>query len=199
MLRIYSIDAKVLGSAAGPQVLRELTRIAHEAGSTGHPLRPREWMRTGRGVELGRLVLDDAVPGNGETWFLARAFKLVRQALEIEGIVSFCDPVRRVATAGREVKRSHTGVIYRSHNAKLAGRTLPRTQLLMPKGLCASDRALSKIRNEEVYAMRQLLDAGARRRFLGESSAEWIRRLRHEGFLRAVRHPGNFAFTWTWK
>jgi hypothetical protein len=153
-----------------------------------------------RGVELGRLVLDDAVPGNGETWFLSRAFKLVRKALAIEGIVSFCDPVQRLDSRGREVKRSHTGVIYRSHNAKVAGRTLPRTQLLMPNGLCASDRALSKIRNDEVgmdYAMRQLRDAGAPDRFLGESPTEWIRRLRGEGFFRAVRHPGNLAFTWS--
>lgn len=154
-----------------------------------------------RGVELGRLVLDEAVPGNGETWFLARAFKLARKALAVDGIVSFCDPVQRLDSEGREVKRSHTGVIYRSHNAKVAGRTLPRTLLLMPNGLCASDRALSKIRNGEIgmdYAMRQLHAAGAPRRFLGEAPSEWIRRLREEGFLRAVRHPGNLAFTWRW-
>lgn len=154
-----------------------------------------------RGAELGRMVLLDEVPGNGESWFLARAFKLTKKALAIDGIVSFCDPVQRFDREGREVKRSHTGVVYRSHNAKLAGRTLPRTLLLMPNGLCASDRALSKIRNQEVgmdYAMRQLRTAGAPARLLGEEPAEWIRRLREEGFFRALRHPGNFAFTWKW-
>jgi hypothetical protein len=29
-------------------------------------------------VELGRLVLLDDVPANGESWFIARAFELLR-------------------------------------------------------------------------------------------------------------------------
>lgn len=154
-----------------------------------------------RGVELGRLVLSECVPSNGESWFLGRAFKLLRASLDVDGVVSFCDPVPRYDLQGREIKRSHTGVIYRAHNARMAGRTLPRTQLLLPNGLCASDRSLSKIRNREQgydYAMRQLLDAGAPRRLFAEEPAEWLRRLREEGFFRAVRHPGNFAFTWRW-
>lgn len=154
-----------------------------------------------RGVELGRMVLLDEVAANGETWFLARAFRLLRASLEVDGIVSFCDPVARYDADGREVKRTHTGVIYRSHNAHYAGRTLPRTLLLMPNGLCASDRALSKIRNGEQgcdYAMRQLVDAGAPARGCREEPRVWLERLRREGFLRSVRHPGNFAFTWRW-
>lgn len=152
-----------------------------------------------QGAELGRFVLLDEVPGNGESWFLARAFKLLRRHVSVGGIVSFCDPLPRFDAAGREVKRTHTGVIYRSHNATAAGRTLPRTLLLMPNGLCASDRALSKVRNEEVgvdYVVRQLRAAGAPGRLLGETGAQWIRRMRAEGFFRAVRHPGNLAFTW---
>jgi len=152
------------------------------------------------GVELGRLVLLDEVPGNGETWCLARAFKLLRRELpSVRGVVSFCDPVPRFDADGREVKRTHTGVIYRSHNATVAGRTGARTLLLMPNGLCASDRMLSKIRNGEQgidYAMRQLRDAGAPPRFLGEEPRQWLERIRTEGFFRSVRHPGNFAFTW---
>ena len=46
------------------------------------------------------------------------------------------------------------------------------------------------------YAMRQLRDAGAPGRCLGETPAQWLARLRQEGFFRSVRHPGNFAFTW---
>jgi hypothetical protein len=154
-----------------------------------------------RGVELGRLVLLDEVPGNGESWALARSFRLLRRELDLDGVVSFCDPMARHDAEGREVKRTHTGVIYRSHNAFFAGRTLPRTLLLLPNGLCASDRALSKIRNGEQgcdYAMRQLLEAGAPTRFFGEEPRDWLTRLRKAGFLRPVRHPGNFAFTWRW-
>ena len=152
-----------------------------------------------RGVELGRLVLDHAVPGNGESFFLGRAFKLLRTAINPDGVVSFCDPVARFNAAGAEVKRSHTGVIYRAHNAMAAGRTLPRTQLLLPNGLCASERALSKIRNHEQgydYAVRQLLAAGAPPRMLGEAPSGWLARLRAAGFLRTIRHPGNYAFVW---
>mgnify|MGYP000926494718 CR=1 FL=1 len=30
----------------------------------------------------------------------------------------------------------------------------------------------------------------------GEGGAEYIRRLQDEGWLRRVKHPGNFVFTW---
>lgn len=153
-----------------------------------------------QGIELGRFVLLDDVPGNGESWFLARAFRLVRKDKGVRGIVSFCDPVPRYDAQGRQTKRSHTGVIYRSHNASYAGRTLARTLQLMPDGRVASERALSKIRKREQgydYAMRQLRDAGAPARMLGEEPGGWLARLRQEGFFRPVRHPGNHAFTWT--
>src|SRR5215471_14601724 len=39
-------------------------------------------------VELGRFVLLDDVPGNGETWFLARCFELLRRE-GYRGVVSF--------------------------------------------------------------------------------------------------------------
>lgn len=32
-------------------------------------------------VELGRFVLIDAVPGNGESWFLARCFEILRPSM----------------------------------------------------------------------------------------------------------------------
>lgn len=155
-----------------------------------------------KGAELGRFVLVDDVPANGESWFLARAFRHLRRDLpQIAGVVSFCDPVPRFDGDGREVKRTHTGVIYRSHNARTAGRTLPRTVLLMPNGLAVSGRTLSKIRTGErghEYARRQLLAAGAPHRCLGEESHAWLQRLQREGFFRSVRHPGNLAFTWRW-
>ena len=45
-------------------------------------------------VELGRFVLLDEIPGNGETFFLRRCFeRLKREGLV--GVVSFSDPHRR--------------------------------------------------------------------------------------------------------
>lgn len=159
-------------------------------------------LEAARGVELGRFILTDDVPANGESWFLARAFRHLRRDLpQIAGVVSFCDPVPRFDGAGREVKRTHTGVIYRSHNARSAGSTLPRTVLLMPNGQAVSGRTLSKIRTGERghdYARRQLLEAGAPHRCLGEDARAWLQRLQREGFFRSIRHPGNLAFTWHW-
>ena len=57
------------------------------------------------GVELGRFVLLDEVPANGESFFLARAFELLRKE-GIKGVISFSDPVPR--KNGR-VRRSSRG------------------------------------------------------------------------------------------
>lgn len=128
------------------------------------------------GVELGRLCLLDHTGANSESWFLSRAFKLLRRDKGIRGLVSFCDPVPRFDALGRQTKRSHTGTIYRAMSARYEGTTLPRTLSMMPNGLVASERALSKIRKREQgydYAMRQLLDAGAPTRMLGAAAARW--------------------------
>lgn len=79
------------------------------------------------GVELGRFVLAEHLPGNSEGWALGKVFRLLRRELAVSGVVSFCDPVPRFDAGGREVKRSHTGVIYKAHNARYKGTTLPRT------------------------------------------------------------------------
>src|SRR5262249_30712494 len=42
-------------------------------------------------LELGRFVLADRVPGNGESWFLGRVFRLAARE-GIRGVVSFSDP-----------------------------------------------------------------------------------------------------------
>jgi len=52
------------------------------------------------GVELSRLVLLDHIPGNAESWFVARAFRALREEKpEVRGVVSYCDPVPRQARA----------------------------------------------------------------------------------------------------
>ena len=50
------------------------------------------------GVELGRFVLLDDVEANGETWFLARAFRLLRKEKpEAEICISYSDPLPSVS------------------------------------------------------------------------------------------------------
>lgn len=149
-------------------------------------------------VELGRFVLLDRVPGNGETWFLARCFDALRQG-GIEGVVSFSDPVPRSTAAGRVIFPGHLGVIYQAHNAAYLGRATARTLRILPDGTVLSDRALSKIRAGERgwrYAAAILAAHGAdaapdsapaRRDWL----ASWLPKL-----TRGVRHPGNHRYAW---
>jgi hypothetical protein len=50
-------------------------------------------------LELGRFVLLDAVPGNGETYFLSRCLRSLRKE-GYRGVVSFSDPVPRQRANG---------------------------------------------------------------------------------------------------
>jgi len=87
------------------------------------------------GLELGRFVLLDEVASNAETWFLARALRMLRAELpEVRGVVSYSDPMPRHALDGRLVMPGHVGLIYRASNAIGLGRSSPRTLLLTPDG-----------------------------------------------------------------
>jgi hypothetical protein len=70
-----------------------------------------------QGVELGRYVLADFLPGNAESWALARMRRLLRAALpDVRGVVAYCDPIERRDEAGAVVKRGHVGTIYKASN-----------------------------------------------------------------------------------
>ena len=156
-----------------------------------------------QGVELGRFVLLDEIEANGESWTLARAFRILRQSLpEVCGVVSYCDPHPRLTSDGQIAFKGHIGTIYKAINATPRGRSKPRTLLLTPDGSVANERALAKLRNGESgadYVERRLPDQGATPRRMGESGADYLARIQEEGFLRRQRHPGNFAFSWTLK
>jgi hypothetical protein len=146
-------------------------------------------------VELGRFVLLDRVPGNGETWFLARCFELLRRE-GIEGVVSFSDPMPRPRADGAVVFGGHVGTIYQAANAVYQGRTDRRTIYLLADGTIFSARAISKIRSRERgwrYASVQLARAGAAPLGEGDDArawlATWLPRL-----TRATRHPGNHTY-----
>ncbi len=157
------------------------------------------------GVELGRLVLlDDEYTGfNAESWFVSRSFKLLRLAIPgISGVISYSDPVPRYADDGALVKPGHAGTIYRAVNAKYHGRSRRRTLLVSKSGIVVSERAISKIRNEEVgidYACRQLVALGAPPIMPHEPGAGYVVRALTEGGFRKISHPGNHVFSWQFK
>jgi hypothetical protein len=153
------------------------------------------------GVELGRFVLLDEVPGNAETWFLARAFKLLRkEKTDVKGVVSYSDPFPRRSDEGVVVTPGHCGGIYQAHNGVFVGRAKAETLYRTADYRIVSRRTRSKIRNDEKgadYAYRQLLSYGAPPRKPFESGVEYETRALREGPFKRVRHPGNFVYCWS--
>lgn len=158
-----------------------------------------------RGVELGRFVLLDEIPGNAESWFLARALRLLRSELsEVEGVLSYSDPMPRNTVQGDLVTPGHVGTIYQASNARYLGRSSSRTLLLGPDGRALSGRSLSKIRLGERgdgVAADRLVALGLPPRAVGEDGAAWVRRAleagRAAGLVRELWHPGNHVYTFS--
>lgn len=147
-------------------------------------------------VELGRFVLLDEVPGNGETWFLARCFERLRRR-ELRGVVSFSDPVPRSTAEGRVMFAGHIGTIYQAHNAAYLGRATARTLHLLPDGTVFSARAQQKIRAGERgwrYAAAILENFGAAV-CPDENRTAWLKTWMAK-LTRTVRHPGNHRYAW---
>lgn len=147
-------------------------------------------------VELGRFVLLDDVPGNGESWFLARCLRaLIREGYV--GVVSFSDPFVYTSVAGDVTMPGHVGTIYQASNARYLGRTQRRTLRLLPDGKTFSARAWSKIRAKErgwryAAAILERYGASAPPEILSELRAwleTWLERL-----TRRVRHPGQHRY-----
>lgn len=152
---------------------------------------------TGSTLELGRFVLLDEVPGNGETWFLARCFDALRP-LGVPRIDSFSDPTPRTRADGSQVFPGHVGTIYQAFNGTLVGKSCKRTHRLMPDGRLFSPRTMQKIRARERgvdHAQQQLVDIGAEPLRTDEDSAAWLNRWL-PALTRPLRHPGNWKYTW---
>jgi hypothetical protein len=150
-----------------------------------------------QGVELGRFVLLDDVAANGETYFLARALRLLR-ALKptIQAVVSFADPSPRYDADGNLSHRGHIGKIYAAASAAYRGQRPPRSLHVLPNGQPFSERAASKIRRRETgyaYAIDQLVAQGAPRPD-NDDLAAWYAGLVRSGFLRTHRRPGTHAY-----
>lgn len=139
-----------------------------------------------KGCTLARLILHDEVAGNGESFFIARALKILRsEKPEIEAVVSYSDPLH-----------GHLGLVYCATNAAYRGRSQPRTAYLL-HGQAISGRTLSKIRLGEQGvggAIDQLVAAGAPKPTPNETSTAWLARLARERILTRSQHPGLYTY-----
>lgn len=125
-------------------------------------------------------MLLDEVPGNGESWFLARCFERLRREGFV-GVVAHSDPLRRVLPDGTVVTPRHVGVIYQAHNGVYLGRTRARYERVGVDGRTLGDRTINKLLHGEQghrYAAAMADRAG------GLES------------LGRVRHPGKHKFAW---
>lgn len=162
---------------------------AHRAVFPG--LEPRQ------AVTLGRLVLLDEVPGNGESWFIARCFELLA-ARGIVAIESCADPVPRSDRRGRRVFPGHAGTVYQATNGRYIGRTRPASLRILPDGSVLSRRAISKTMNGErghEHAIATLVRFGAARPATDEDIRAWLRRWCDE-LTRPLRHSGCHRYVW---
>lgn len=151
-------------------------------------------------VELGRFVLLDDVPGNGETWFLGRCFELLKPE-GLRGVLSFSDPLPRRAASGQLITPGHVGTIYQAFNGLYLGRGAARRMRLLKNGQVLSPRALSKIRSKErgwEYAVGQLVAAGAPEPVSGKQHRlqNWLKKWLPRVSV-SVPHHGNHRYAWT--
>lgn len=143
-------------------------------------------------LELSRLVLLDHLEFNAESWAVAQAHRELRDR-GVKGIVSFSDPVPRIAQDGTVVSPGHRGVVYASSNAILAGRGTPRTLTMLGDTTVLNDRSIQKLRAGERGAegvYRRLRELGAPRRGDTEIS-KWLPVALDAVGAKKVRHPGN--------
>lgn len=158
-------------------------------------------MAPDRGCELGRLVLLDGPCGfNAESWFVARAFQCLREAKpEIETVISYSDPVPRLAADGSVRFRGHFGTIYQALSARFFGRSSARTLWLTPSADVISERAMSKIRSRDRgwrYAVGQLTAIGAPAPADEDDLGAWLDSVKQSGLLRPIKHGGAYGYCW---
>lgn len=172
------------------------------------PIQPRAAAAYGAGplsfCDLGRFVLLDHVGSNAETWFLARALRLLAADRQTPDgtpafplVIAYSDPVPRTNSTGGIRFAGHFGGIYRDSAALYLGRTRPRRLWLSTEGTVVSERALSKLRTGDrgaAYAYGMLRALGAPKRHPGERDATYVARALTEGPFHPLRHNGNHVY-----
>lgn len=146
-------------------------------------------------LELSRLVLADAVAGNGESWFLGRVFEMAAAA-GVRGIVSFADPQPRTV-AGRLLFPGHVGTIYQATNAVYAGRATARTLTLLPTGEVLNARSAQKVRSQQrghEHVEAKLCSLGATPMAAEDEPARWLAHALVQLGVTRIRHNGNHRY-----
>lgn len=149
-------------------------------------------------LELGRLVLDDSVGFNGESWLLGQVWQMALRK-GVHGVVMFSDPVPRTTINGDTVFAGHLGQIYQAVNCLFLGTSTKRRLCLMKDGRVMSARAMQKIRKQEQghrYAEQFLAGYGAPPLTAADDPAEWLARALRAVQARYIQHRGCWRYAW---
>ena len=120
-------------------------------------------------VELRRLVCLDECPKNTESWFIAKALKVLKKVCGYKICVSYADPYH-----------DHIGVIYQASNWNYQGTTQPDIMLEAPDGKIYHSRALN-VKYKGDY----------------KPFAKRLRALYDEGKLKKIKVPGKYIYTYS--
>jgi hypothetical protein len=150
-------------------------------------------------TELVRFGLLDSVAANGESWFLAAAFRHLAGE-GVAAVVSFSDPVARWRADGQVVALGHIGTCYAASGATYTGRTSPVLYCLFPEDAALlHPRMIAKYRAGDPNAgsvERALVNHGARPREAAEDPRQYPDRILTT-LTVPFRHGGlhRYAFT----
>ncbi|MEV0734184.1 hypothetical protein [Polymorphospora sp. NPDC050346] len=149
-------------------------------------------------IDLGRFVLLDPVPGNAESWFLARAFRLAA-ADGIRAVVAYADPVPRQRGDGTQIMPGHIGWSYQGHNALYLGRSSPARITLLPVGTSLPARTVSKLHAAHPGAggvTTRLRQLGAPPPTANEPTTTYLPRALDAIGAVTIHHPGKHKYAW---
>jgi len=166
-------------------------------------------------AELGRFVLLDRVPANGESHFLGQVRHLAarpavltdpkkkddpkerEKKVPLRGLVMFSDPVARRLPDGTVVMPGHWGTSYQASGCRYLGPSGKSTEAVFRDGTVFNRRTMQKVRSQEqghAYAERMLVARGARPMRPGEHPARWLREALDAAQARRFDHPGKFKY-----
>jgi hypothetical protein len=120
-------------------------------------------------VELRRLVCLDSCAKNTESWFIAKAIRILKKEAKYKVCVSYADP-----------HYGHMGFVYQAANWSYHGQTAPDTVLLTEEGKRYHSRAMRTKYNGELKPF-----------------AKRLQQLHSEGRLTEIKVPGKHIYTYT--
>ena len=150
-------------------------------------------------ADLCRFVLLDDVPANGETWFLAQAFRLLRRDKGVDALLAYSDPEPRYTDDGERVFKGHIGTIYQASNARFVGRGNEHTRYVFADGSVFDQTQYSKLSRRITgwsYVAAKLREYGAPPPPTAPSKYQAWRKNAIAMTTTTIRHPGSLAYVW---